>query len=82
MSFLVPCPNCGPRSVYEFRYGGEHRPRPSPDASAREWAHYLYARQNAAGVQKEWWFHRHGCGRWFLAIRDTRTNDVVETAWP
>lgn len=82
MSFLLPCPNCGRRSAYEFGYGGEYRPRPSSDASPEAWAHYLYARRNEAGVQQEWWFHRHGCGRWFLARRDTRTNTVLETAWP
>ena len=25
MSFLLPCPGCGPRDVYEFRYGKEGR---------------------------------------------------------
>ncbi len=82
MSFLVPCPNCGPRSAYEFRFGGEYRPRPSQDIAAQPWAHHLYARRNEAGPQKEWWFHRQGCGRWFLATRDTRTNRVLETSWP
>jgi sarcosine oxidase delta subunit len=27
-------------------------------------------------VQREWWQHRTGCCEWFLAERDTRTNDV------
>ena len=46
MSFLLPCPNCGPRDVYEFRYGGEHRLRPKPDASGEAWVDYLYLRDN------------------------------------
>ena len=32
MSFLLPCPNCGKRSVYEFQFGGEMRSRPPVDA--------------------------------------------------
>ena len=34
MSFLLPCPNCGKRSVYEFRFGGEVKQTPAPDAPA------------------------------------------------
>ena len=29
MSFLIPCPHCGNRSVYEFRFGGEVK-KPEP----------------------------------------------------
>lgn len=78
MAFLLACPNCGPRGVYEFRYGGELNPRPV-DVSADDpsWAAYLYFRTNAAGVQDEWWYHRAGCQRWFKARRDTRSNEVV-----
>ncbi len=32
-----------------------------------------------AGVQREWWFHRSGCRAWFVAERDTRTNEVKFT---
>ena len=31
------------------------------------------------GVQREWWYHRAGCGLWFVAERDTRTNEVART---
>ena len=27
-------------------------------------------------MQQEWWLHRSGCGEWFIAERDTRTNEV------
>ena len=43
---------------------------------------YVYFRDNVAGVQREWWYHRAGCGLWFVAERDTRTNDVLSTAVP
>lgn len=77
MSFLVPCPECGPRPAEEFGCRGEVTTRPAPDAGFRELADYLYLRDNVAGPQREWWHHRLGCGRWFVAVRDTRTN-VVE----
>jgi len=88
MSFVLTCPNCGRRPVAEFRWGGEYRVRPSggsgPSAavSDREWSAHLYERKNPDGPLVEWWFHRFGCRRWFLARRDTRSNRVEETCWP
>jgi len=82
MSFLLSCPHCGNRSVYEFRFGGEVKTRPQPDASADEWCTYTYTKANLAGVQKEWWYHRSGCRQWLQAVRDTRTNDVLEAYFP
>ena len=63
MSFLIPCPNCGPRDVSEFRHGGE-----LPSGAA-----------NLPGPQRERWYHRLGCRRWLVAVRDVRTNAVLET---
>jgi sarcosine oxidase subunit delta len=68
MSFLLPCPNCGPRDVSEFRYGGEIL---LPDQVGG----------NLPEVQQERWYHRFGCRRWLAARRDVRTNQVVNTAW-
>ena len=82
MSFILVCPNCGPRSAYEFRFGGEARSRPTPEADAAAWSEYLYPRRNVAGLQREWWFHRAGCRLWFQAVRDTVTNRVERTFWP
>ena len=42
----------------------------------------MYFRDNVAGVQREWWQHRNGCGEWFLSERDTRTNEVLEVIIP
>jgi sarcosine oxidase subunit delta len=81
MSFLLSCPNCGSRRIEEYSYGGELQSRPSAGASPAAWGHYLYGRRNAAGPQTEWWYHRLGCGRWFLAERDTRTNELRRTDW-
>jgi heterotetrameric sarcosine oxidase delta subunit len=79
MSFLLPCPNCGPRDVNEFAYQGEVTVRPKSSPSFRELTSYLYFRRNVAGVQREWWYHRLGCELWFHAERDTRTNEVLRT---
>ena len=65
MSFLLTCPNCGPREVYEFRYGGQ----------------LLDTASNLPAPQRERWFHRLGCRRWLLAERDVRTNEVIRTGW-
>jgi sarcosine oxidase, subunit delta len=82
MSFLITCPNCGKRNSYEFRFGGEDRgPRPDErDLTPQAWCDYVHMCANAAGVQKEWWFHRDGCGLWFTTWRNTLTN--LEAAKP
>jgi methylglutamate dehydrogenase subunit B len=82
MSFLLPCPHCGPRDVEEFRCSGEVTIRPRTAPSLRELTRYVYFRANAAGVHREWWYHRAGCGTWFIAERDTRTNRVVSVEVP
>jgi len=82
MSFLLPCPHCGPRDVNEFRYQGEVTRRPPPGPTLRELSDYVYFRDNVAGVQREWWYHRVGCGTWFVAERDTRTNEILHTEIP
>lgn len=65
--------------MYEFRFGGELKSRPSPDATQDEWTRYVYAHKNEAGVQTEWWYHGHGCRQWFLARRNTVSNMVLES---
>lgn len=81
---LLKCPNCGERNVAEFRFGGEYKVQPpNPDApeSDRAWADFLYLKENKLGVQKEWWYHRAGCGLWFLAERHTKTHAVETTCF-
>ena len=79
MSILILWQNCGERNVYEFVFGGEYKERPLISASKKEWDSYLYEKDNLAGINKEWWYHRSGCGQWLLAIRDTLTNKVIKT---
>jgi sarcosine oxidase subunit delta len=83
MSFVLECPNCGMREVTDFAFGGEVSTRPHErPRSLRDLSSYNYFRRNVAGQQREWWFHRSGCRAWFLAERNTRTNEVLWTALP
>ena len=79
---LIPCPYCGERPELEFAHGGQaHVARPSnPDTTSdHEWANFLYFRKNPKGLFAERWRHARGCGRFFNAIRDTRTDQFVAT---
>jgi len=77
---LLTCPNCGARNVSEFRYGGETNKRPDVNtATPHDWAEYLYMRRNPNGMIREWWYHRAGCGSWFIAERHTKTHDIIAT---
>lgn len=76
----IDCPWCGPRDQTEFGYGGEaHIIRPEdPDAlTDDQWADYLFNRTNTKGVHAEQWCHTAGCRRWFNALRDTVTYEIV-----
>ncbi len=78
---ILSCHNCGDRNVSEFRFGGEYIPRPEdPSAcSDSDWTDYLYSRSNRMDIQIEWWYHNAGCELWFLAERNTLTNQVIKT---
>ncbi|MBV8947443.1 MAG: sarcosine oxidase subunit delta [Solirubrobacterales bacterium] len=82
VSFLLTCPNCGTREVTDFGYGGEISARPTERPTLKQLGEYNYFRRNRAGVQREWWFHRAGCRAWFIAERDTTTNEVLLTELP
>jgi sarcosine oxidase subunit delta len=74
---LITCPYCGTRPELEFVYGGQaHVARPEDPAAvgAQDWADFLYMRDNTRGLHAERWRHTHGCGRFFNALRDTRSD--------
>ncbi len=76
---LLNCPMNGVRPLSEFLFGGEFREMPSPDASTDlEWASYVHYRDNAPGIKKEWWYHSPS-GTWFIAERNTLTDEVLAT---
>jgi len=80
MALMLTCPICGKRNGYEFQYGGEDKgPRPQgEDLSPDKWCEYVHLNRCVAGIQKEWWCHKDGCGIWFKIERDTITNLEVE----
>jgi sarcosine oxidase subunit delta len=76
---LIECPNCGPRDETEYQYGGEaHVPYPEDPSrlSDKEWAEYLFYRNNPKGLIAERWAHAVGCRRWFNVVRDTVTYEI------
>ena len=76
---LLTCPLNGPRNITEFTYGGEYHVMPDDQTSdAREWAEYVFFHDNQAGVVLEWWCHT-ATSFWFLAERNTVTDEVVRT---
>jgi sarcosine oxidase subunit delta len=76
---LLKCPINGVRPVSEFIFGGEFREMPDPaKATDAEWAAYVFYRDNAPGIKKEWWYHSPS-GTWFIAERNTATDEVLAT---
>lgn len=77
----LTCPYCGiAADETELSAGGEaHLKRFGPGATDAEFESYLFLRQNPKGVHLERWRHAYGCGKWFLAARDTATLEVFGT---
>ena len=76
---LISCPNCGPRDETEFHYGGQAHiayPENPNELSDREWAEYLFYRENTKGTFAERWVHSTGCRQWFNMLRDTVSYDI------
>jgi len=79
---LLTCPINGTRPISEFIYGGEFRLMPDPDkATDAEWADYIFNRDNAPSVKKEWWFHSPS-NTWLIAERNTVTDEITKTYLP
>ncbi|APF41082.1 sarcosine oxidase subunit delta [Neomicrococcus aestuarii] len=79
---IIECPFCGPRNETEFHYGGQAHvayPEDPYALSDKEWAEYLFYRENPKGEYAERWSHSAGCRKWFNAIRDTRTYEISAT---
>lgn len=77
---LIDCPYCGPRNENEFTYGGQAHvayPDDPYELTDEAWGQYLFYRDNQQGEYAERWAHAAGCRRWFNAIRDTRTYQIL-----
>lgn len=75
---LIPCPLNGLRNADEFACGGELATLPAPDAGDAAWTRYVFARENRAGVVREWWYHIPSA-YWFILERDTVTDTVIKS---
>ena len=79
---LLRCPVNGERPLQEFEYGGEYRMKPDPDiVSEAQWASYVFNRDGAPSVRREWWYHTPS-GVWFIAERDTSNDQFIRTYLP
>ncbi|WP_417720461.1 sarcosine oxidase subunit delta [Salipiger sp.] len=78
---ILTCPCCDIDACEtELSPGGEaHVTREGPGASDEAFEGYLFDRINAKGVNFERWRHAYGCGKWFLAARDSATLEVFGT---
>ena len=80
----ISCPYCGERDEVEFSCGGEahiERPLIENKLTDKEFADYLFLRDNPKGLFLERWHHSAGCRRWFNVARETvshRITDVYE----
>ena len=75
---LIDCPHIGARSASEFVYGGEvRRPPLGEEVSDQQWAAYVFNRDSAPGVKREWWCHAPS-GMWFVFERDTLTDEFIK----
>ena len=76
---IMPCRLNGPRNISEFVCGGDVVNRPDPMACSDEaWADYVFMQDNAAGIVREWWYHV-ATAYWFIAERNTITDEIVRT---
>ena len=78
---ILTCPCCGIEAEEtELATGGEaHLKRYGPGSTDEDFEQYLFLRPNHKGVHFERWRHAYGCGKWFLAARDTVTMEVFGT---
>ncbi len=76
---IMTCPLNGPRNISEFVSAGEVKPTPDPaSATDAEWTGYLFLEENRAGEIYEWWLHAP-TNYWFIARRNTVTDEILET---
>jgi sarcosine oxidase, subunit delta len=76
---IMTCPLNGPRNISEFVWLGDVKDMPNPDSCTdAEWADYVFLENNIAGVVDEWWVHAPS-NMFFIARRNTLTDDVIET---
>jgi len=79
---LMPCPLNGLRNISEFVYGGTVLETADPaveDDAA--WADHIFGPHTPPGIVREWWCHV-ASGYWFIAERNTVTDQILRTFPP
>ena len=81
---IINHPHLGPRDAAEFTILGDagllKRPDWKADDADDAFYHYLYLRDNPAGLHRELWFHEYGDQSWLIVTRDTVTHAVLDVA--
>ena len=81
---IINHPHLGPRDAAEFTILGDagllKRPDWQADDADYAFYHYLYLRDNPAGLHRELWFHEYGDRSWLIVTRDTVTHAVLDVA--
>ena len=81
---IINHPHLGPRDAAEFTILGDagllKRPDWQADDADYAFYHYLYLRDNPAGLHRELWFHECGDRSWLIVTRDTVTHAVLDVA--
>ena len=78
---IINCPYCGARDQSEFSNGGEAhvvRPENPQILTDKVWGEYVFYRSNPKGIFYERWVHTHGCRKWFNAVRNTSTDEIIK----
>ena len=81
---LLRCLYCAPdRPAVEFSYAHQaHKPRPEDAGEPLDdhnWARWVYYQKNIKGVAQERWNHAAGCRKFFNAVRDTVSSEIIAT---
>ncbi len=74
----MTCPVNGTRPIVEFTCGGDLQSMPDPHCEDTVWADYIFNRNNAPTIKQEWWCHTPS-NTWFIAKRNTLTDEVLRT---
>ena len=77
---ILHCPLNGPRNISEFVWGGEVLDEPDPKTCSRRanGPTTSSCTTNQPGMVREWWLHAP-TAYWFIAERDTRTDEMLRT---
>jgi len=66
-------------TVFAQEVLGEVAEMPDPDSvTDEEWADFVWFANNTAGAVREWWYHVP-TSYWFIAERDTVTDEIIRT---